>query len=257
MLSALIGIAIARGHIDDRSVPVARIVPELFARFPDAARQAIRVEDLLTMSAGLNWNEVDLSGWFYSPDWIDFVIEQPVVQPPGQTFLYSTGLTHLAAHVLERATGTPPHEFARQHLFDRLGIVPARWERDPQGRDVGGFELYLRPRDMARFGEHYLGHDNEKIDATVPPEWRDWSTSHLIQAEPALGYGGWWWRRSFGGHDDVFFAWGYGGQFIFLFPSLDLNVVVTSRWNVSGNEALVRAYAVFAWLEDQLLPAVK
>jgi len=258
VLSALVGIALGDGAlaIDDR---LAVRLPGAFAGDLEARKRAIRLAHLVTMTAGLDWNETEVLSFFESDDWARHVTGAPLVDAPGTRFLYSTGLTHVMSRVLERATGLPASELARVRLFAPLGIDSWRWDRDPQGFDFGGAELYLVPRDLARFGQLYLEGGRRGRREIVPASWIETSTAEHVPPDwidGDLAYGAWWWRKELGGYTDVAFAWGYGGQFAFLVPSIDLLVVVTSRWAVTGAESTSQSYAVFDLLEDHILPAV-
>jgi len=192
----------------------------------------------------LAWTENGLGpGMVASPDWIDWVLSQPLVNTPGNNFSYSTGLTHVGSELLSRVTSTSSRDFAMQELYQPLGIAPARWDFEPNegGPFVGGAEVWLRPRDMARFGQLYLddgclspGDSCPAGQQLVRKDWVTWTTSDLTGAK----YGGWWWVESFAGHP-TFHALGHGGQHIFVIRDLQMVVVITSSWgvpyNVSGN----------------------
>ena len=259
MLSATIGLAIEDGWIDSLDATLERLLPSLFTDRPSGDKRRIRLRDLLTMRAGIAWNEADLSDWFASPDWARNVLDRPALAPPGSAFLYSTGLTHLGSRIVTEATGEELWEYMARRLFRPLGIRPLRLDREPLGFDLGGAELWMVPRDMARFGEAYRDNPATVARSAIPAEWRNWSTRQLVppaSIDGDLGYGAWWWRKTFAGRDDVYFAWGYGGQFVFLFPSLRMNVVVTSSFDVTGTQAASQAYRVFDWLQSSLLPII-
>ena len=260
VLSALVGIALGEGHFKSDDQSVLGSLPDLAASMPDAAKRSISIWHCVTMTSGLAWNEADLAPFFYSPDWPRFVLDQPVVAPAGSAFLYSTGLTHLMSHALTEATGTSTSEYARTRLFEPLGIAAHRWDRDPAGVDMGGAEVYMVPRDMARFGELYRTRGTASLRQIVPRSWIDRTTAEVVPPgwiDGDLAYGGWWWRKTIGGQTDLYYAWGYGGQFVFVFPQLALTVVTTSRWNVTGAESSTHSYLVFDFLEDFLLPAIQ
>lgn len=253
LLSALLGKAIEEGYIPGSEAAVASLFPEPFVG-QDPLKLQIEVAHLVTMSAGLAWNEGNLAPFVVSEDWVSHVVDQPLIATRGTTFLYSTGLTHLASAMIERVTGMPTREYARQALFDPLGISVLRWDRDPLGTDVGGAEVYLRPRDLARFGELYR--NGGVVDGTqlLPASWIGATTGPIFSVG-AYTHGGWWWQNRFANRD-TYFAWGYGGQFIFVVSELDLLVVATSSWNVTQPEADAQYQDVFSLLSDWILPAV-
>ncbi len=116
-------------------------------------------------------------------------------------------------------------EFAQQHLFDPLGIHDVLWPHNPQGVYIGWGEMRLQPHDMAKIGYLFLNQglwDGEQI---VPAEWVQAATQEHIHAGTLSdGYGYQWWVDANG----YYMAIGYGGQFIFVIPELQMVVVFTS-----------------------------
>jgi CubicO group peptidase (beta-lactamase class C family) len=131
----------------------------------DARKKAMTLEHLLTMSSGLEWPE---SGNAYttldnpyirmmrSPDWVQFVLDRPMVQQPGATFNYNSGASHLLSAIVQKTSRLSTLAFAHEYLFKPLGITDVVWGTDAAGIAVGGSDLRLTPRDMARFGYLYL-----------------------------------------------------------------------------------------------------
>jgi CubicO group peptidase (beta-lactamase class C family) len=105
----------------------------------------------------------------------------------------------------------------------------AQWPRDPQGVYFGGNDMLMTPRQMLAFGELYLGHGRRNGQQVVPERWVAASQVPRVQSrrESDRFYGYGWWVRELAGHS-AYYAWGYGGQFIFVVPDLDLVVVTTS-----------------------------
>ncbi len=263
VLSALFGIALAEGHITSTDQPASELLPEAFAVLDDPDKSAITVDHFITMTSGLDWTDNDIGDFVRSSHWVDNVLERDMVAAPGQQFNYSTGLTHVASALLANATGASTREFAQEHLFEPLGISAARWDRDPQGVFFGGAEMFMTPRDMARFGYLYLqggavesspGSEQE-TEQIIPADWVSDTTSRRITVTDEYDYGGWWWRRQLGGHQTNF-AWGWGGQFIFVFPTLDAIVVATSKWHVDLADAQAQYERVFALMNDYVVPSI-
>jgi CubicO group peptidase (beta-lactamase class C family) len=235
IVSALVGIAIAEGALDSVRQPIASFFPRELG--PTAAPQArrITIEDLVSMRAGLQSTSFDGYGaWVRSPDWVRYALTRPVVAEPGGQMLYSTGSSHLLSAILTKATGRSTWSYAQRKLGTPLGITIPRWSRDPQGIYFGGNDMYLSPREMMAFGQLYLDRGRAKGRQVVPAAWID--SSFVVRGySPWNGHGygyGWWHRRS--GTHDVHFAWGYGGQYIFVVPSLGLVVVATSDAEVAS-----------------------
>jgi CubicO group peptidase (beta-lactamase class C family) len=231
VISALIGIAIQQGHVAGVDQRVLDFFPERAVANLDDAKRSITVENLLTMSSGFDWPggilEPILGEWTRSDNWVQFVLDRPLADPPGTRFVYNTGGSHLLSAILQETTGVTALEFAQQNLFGPLGISPGRWESDPQGINVGGAWLRLTPRDMAKFGYLYLNGGQWDGQQVVPADWVATSTHEHIRAGGQWlsdGYGYQWWIDQAG----YYMALGYGGQYIVVVPDRDLVVVFTS-----------------------------
>ncbi len=162
---ALVGIAIHKGYIEDVDQKVADFFPDHSDLQNDPLKQAMTVEHLLTMTSGLDWPESAASysssqnimnQMMHSRDWVQFVLDRPMVAAPGVTFNYSSGVSHLLAAIVQEATGTSALTFARTHLFEPLGISRVYWPSDPRGIIFGAGGLRLTPRDLGKFGQLYL-----------------------------------------------------------------------------------------------------
>ncbi len=186
----------------------------------DSVKRSITVGQLLSMRAGLQPTSFGNYGaWVTSSNWVRNALSRPLVDEPGGRMLYSTGSTHLLSAILTRATGTSTFSFANQNLARPLGITLRPWQRDPQGIFFGGNDMYLTPREMLRFGNLYLRRGQRDGKQIIPASWID-SSFVARTTSPFNGnsYGYGWWKRSAQGHD-IHYAWGYGGQFIFVVPS--------------------------------------
>ena len=235
VLSALVGIALARGEIDSLGSPIHTWLPEYAALFEDERKRRITLEDLLTMRSGLESTSFSAYGaWVSGTDWVRGQIRMPVEYEPGTTMRYSTGASHLVSVILERATGRLPRHYAAEHLFAPIGIHGVGWDRDPRGHDFGGNNLSMTPRQLVRFGQLHLGHGAFAGRQILPEEWvrRAWrvrTTSHWN----GYGYGYYWWHQRFGGVD-AHFAWGHGGQRVYVLPELGVVVMVTAGLRENG-----------------------
>jgi CubicO group peptidase (beta-lactamase class C family) len=190
-----------------------------------------------------------------SANWVRFAIQRPFVDEPGGRMLYSTGSTHILSAVLTRATGMSTLAYARMKLARPLGITLAPWTRDPQGVYFGGNEMRLRPLDMLAIGEMYRNGGRHDGTQVMPEAWiRDSWTQRTSSPLNGHGYGLGWWMRKSGAHD-VYFAWGYGGQYIFIVPDLELTVVTTSD-AVSPREG-DHNRQIHRLLDDLIIPAAE
>ena len=233
VISALVGMAIERGHITDVRQPVSAFLADQFATRDDPRRQ-ITIEDLLTMRSGLeSTSNRNYGVWVTSRNWVRHVLSRPLLNDPGTRMRYSTGNTHVLSAILTKATGKSTWQFAQDTLAKPLGFTLAQWPRDPQGVYFGGNDMVMTPRQMLAFGELYLNRGRVKGVQLVPEAWVD--TSMIPRgrsdiSERQYGYG--WWIRDIAGQPG-FYAWGFGGQFIFVVPTLDLVVVSTSSADVA------------------------
>ena len=229
LISALVGIAIAEGHLAGVEQPIAPFFERELPANPDARLRSITIEHLLSMRAGLEPTSFENYGaWVSSPNWIRFALAQPFEDEPGGRMLYSTGSTHMLSAILTRATGMDTWSYARAKLGEPLGIDIPRWQRDPQGIYFGGNDMLMRPRDLLRIGEMYRSGGAWQGVQVVP---RDWIERSLVVRTSSPwnghGYGYGWWTRELAGHT-AHFAWGYGGQYLFFIPDLELTIVATS-----------------------------
>lgn len=250
ILSALIGIAIADGALEGVEQPIAPFFTAELPVDPDPRLADITIGDLLSMRAGLESTSFGNYGaWVTSRDWVRYVLARPFVDEPGGRMLYSTGSTHLLSALLTRATGMDTWTFARERLAEPLGIDLRRWQRDPQGVYFGGNEMLLRPRDLLRIGELYRGAGVWQGRRLIPAEWIEESwTPRTRSPWNGHGYGYGWWSRRLAGHDTRF-AWGYGGQYLFIVADLELTIVATSDPAATGRRRDYRARLIAA-VED-------
>ena len=256
VVSALAGLAIARGAIKSVDQPITDFFPEL-ARDREARKGAITIEDLLTMRSGLeSTSGRGYGAWVQSPNWVRYVLARPLVAEPGTRVEYSTGSSHLLSAILTKATRASTWQFAQEQLARPLGFSLARWPQDPQGIYFGGNEMVMTPRQMIRFGELYENDGRVAGRELVPKSWIDRSIVPRGRSrwgsDREYGYG--WWIRELGGRD-AFYAWGYGGQFIFVIPGLDLVVVTTSRSDVS-RERRDHLGAIYDLVEQLVIPPI-
>ncbi len=251
VIGTLVAIALKERRLDSPDQRVVDFFADRTIANVDERKTAITIQNLLDMTSGLSWTEPldqgqpqSLVAMERSPDWVQFVLDQPMAAGPGTKFNYSSGNTHLLSAILAKATGESALDYARQRLFGPLGISNVFWRRDPQGNPIGGYGLFLQPRDMAKLGYLYL--HNGVWDGTqiVPPEWIDRVRHATIPMGIAnLRYANLFWVDS---GRDAYFANGFHGQRIFVMPTQDIVAVVTatSHSAASGVEIGMIADAV-------------
>lgn len=249
--SAMVGKALQEGYIQSVQQKVVEFFPEIAKDDTNPKLKDITLEHLLTMSAGYNTNSMpNLYGKDASFDTVHHVLTyNSLLEPPGSSFFYDSGLPHLLSAVVQEKTKMTLQSYAEQELFQPLGITDFTWGSDPRGITTGATGLTLRPRDMAKFGYLYLQQGKWNGTQLLPADWVQASTSRHIETKGLMnaaeddGYGYLWWIDSFGGYS----AHGFGGQYIFVLPPLDMVVVFTSGLPVSlfpAPNQLVRNYLI-------------
>jgi len=256
VISALVGIAIDRKLLPGVDAPIAPYFPELSAANADPAKRKITIADLLTMRSGLVDTNRGYGTWVQSPNWVRYLLTRPLQQSPGEPMNYNTGNTHLLSAILTKVSATDTWTFAQNALAAPLGITLAKWPRDPQGVYFGGNDMLLTPRQMLKFGELYLHRGRSGDKQIVPASWVDssWTPrTRSLRSGHQYGYG--WWITELAGHP-VEFAWGFGGQYIFIVPSLDLVVVTTSSVAL-GNDRREYRQELFDIVEKDVIGQIQ
>jgi CubicO group peptidase (beta-lactamase class C family) len=258
IMSALIGIAIDRGHVSGLNQPISEFDGDLMSTKSGTPKDNITVGNLLSMQSGLETTSFyNYGAWVLSDDWIDFALEQPLQAPPGTKLQYSTGNTHLLSAILTEATGQSTLDFAREVLGQPMGFQLAAWPQDPKGVYFGGNNMELTPRQMLAFGELYLNDGQGNGRQVIPTEWIETSFQPLAESAREEGrfYGYGWWMRDMVGVQTTF-AWGYGGQFILLVPEFSM-VVVTTSSSLPGDNRRAHIRGLYDLLEYQIVQPMR
>jgi CubicO group peptidase (beta-lactamase class C family) len=234
-LSALTGIAMDLGILDSLDHKVVEYFPEYFYSTTDPRMRLVTLRELLTMSGGFQWEEDGPieARWMETGNLVEASINLDFMDEPGTAFNYSSAHTQLLSAILTKLAGEPLRDFAQRTLFSPLGIASKDWSwgRDDQGYYLGGWGIHIRTRDLARFGYLYLNGGVWDGQQVVPQEWVAESTSPQIATGYGSRYGYLWWVHP-SEHVPTYEAIGYGGQSLYIVPSLDMVIVVTG--NVSG-----------------------
>ncbi|MBY5917055.1 serine hydrolase domain-containing protein [Rhizobium leguminosarum] len=231
IISALVGIAIDKGLLKGPDQKIAPILKADLPVTPDPRINDITIGNLLSMQAGLDrMSGPNYGRWVSSRNWVRFALSQPFIDQPGGEMLYSTASTHLLSAILTKVGGRSTLALAQEWLGPVEGFRIGAWERDPQGIYLGGNQMAMSARSLLAFGELYRnGGKTADGRQIVPADWisQSWQqrTSSRFSGDE-YGYG--WFTRQIGG-EQVHFAWGYGGQMLYIVPSLDLTVVMTSE----------------------------
>ncbi len=261
--SALIGIAIDQGAIGGVAQPMFDYLPE-YAGLRTPEKDRITIEHCLMMAAGLAWNEItvptmdatnDNQVGHRVPDYVGYMLAKPVVAPPGTQWYYNSGCPLALGAILKHATGTPADLYAAQHLFGPLGISTWVWERINRGLHVGTHgSLYLRARDMAKFGRLYLQRGAWNGEQVISARWVDESTRPRLTVGGDVRYGYQWWFMHLKGYDAPLTS-GYGGQHVILVPALDA-VIVTAADYSNADTIDAQDDAILGLADQWIVPAL-
>ncbi len=247
--SLLVGIAIDRGllrggagNMDVLDRPVAELFSDYAALIgKDPAKAKLHLRHVLSMSAGLQWDEAshpygdqrnDCTAMERSDDPLAVVFGKRVVEEPGTSFLYNGGLSILLSALVTGATDQKAGAFAADALLEPLGVTEYRWDEVANGLTNTDGGLHLRPRDMAKIGRLVLDEGRWEGQQIVSQAWIKKSTRRRHEVPNGPGYGFQWWcgLLQHGGKTyPAIFASGHGGQKIIVLPTLDAVVVFTHQ----------------------------
>lgn len=254
IIGLLTGIAIEKGFIPSIHEPISTYFPEYFEENPDSLKESITIKNLLTMKTGLrSTSSRNYGAWVISDNWIEYALEQDFVTDIGGRMVYSTGTSHLLSVIISKASEMTTKEFAEKYLFDPMDIRIGGWDKDPQGYYMGGNNVALQPRDMLKIGQLMLDNGVYKEEQLISKKWiEDSFGTYTYSNYNPYGYGYQWWNQEIGGYN-TFFAWGNGGQYIFIIPEIEAVIVITSS---TLNTTPRRSYknTIFPLLEEQIIP---
>jgi len=229
IVAALVGIAVDRGLLEGPDQKVAPLLGDKLPPDPDPRLAEITIGNLLSMQAGLaRTSGPNYGRWVASRDWVRAALAQPFAGEPGGGMLYSTGNSHLLSAILTRRSGRSTLALARDWLAPLEGFAIADWMRDPQGIYFGGNQMAMSPRSLLAFGELFRNGGRAGGRQVLSAEWIALSWQPRTQSvfhDDLYGYG-WFLTRMSG--LEVTYAWGYGGQMVYVVPDLGLTVVMTS-----------------------------
>jgi CubicO group peptidase (beta-lactamase class C family) len=240
--SLLLGIAIDRKLIASIDDPVTKFFPA--ATVPQAPGwDRVTLRHLISMSSGMSWDENrrwtdpanDEPHLGNEPDPIRYVLAKPILSTPGTIWNYNGGGIDLLGDIIARASGKSFNDFAREALFEPLGISDWEWKTYENGRVSPAAGLRLRPRDAAKIGLLMLNHGSWNGKTVISADWIAQSETPRFQTTNYFGglfyYGyAWWMGRTLTGDTET--KWiagiGLGGQRLFIVPDLDIIMMSTS-----------------------------
>lgn len=243
--SILIGMALDQGHIKSIDETVGDYLSDYLTP-EDTLIASVSIRELLTMTGGFDWNELTDPDWIYWNNWIRsddhflHALHIPIIHEPGTHFTYCTTGCQILSGIFTKATGYSLKAFAEEFLFAPLGIEGDRpWGADHQGFNYGGVTLTLKARDMLKIGQLFLDKGVFNGQRVLSESWVSASSSSQVKNHNSMyysnDYGYYWW---IGEQQGVryYFANGYGGQFICIFPELSMLVIAQSELNNAFHE---------------------
>lgn len=259
--SIVIGVAVTRDEFPSLDTPVLSFFDSGTVENVDDRKRRMTVRHLLTMTAGLDWNEDEAAGEVgavdsleSSYDWVRFTMDRPMAGEPGTRFNYNSGATQLLSYVFYEATGHDIEEYAARHLFAPLGITDWFWKRTPAGLPDTEGGLYLTSEDLAKLWFLFLRDGTWDGQEVVSPEWVRTSVAPATAVDDpsppgGVHYGLKWWLHP-NPIDATRFMWvgsGFGGQAAIAVPEEDL-IVVINHWNLLDGQRYVPLAATVARL---------
>jgi CubicO group peptidase (beta-lactamase class C family) len=237
VIGTLVGIMYKDGVLDRLDHPMLDFFADRRVANVDDRKKAITIQNLLDMTSGLDWTqgfqgeeEITLHEMDRSSNWTQFILDRPMARAPGEIFNYSNGNPDLGSAIITRLTGKLAEDYAREKLFEPLGITNWHWEREPEGLSIGGGMLTMLPRDMAKIGYLYLHHGQWEGKQLLPPGWAEVLSHTPVNThasdDPNLSYSNFMWVFP---DKHAFMASGLNGQLIMVFPDLDVVAVTTAR----------------------------
>lgn len=273
--SLLLGIAIDKGFIKDVNQKVYQFFPEYPSLKTDPYKKLLTIKNLLEMKSGFDCEEFNDTKdceeeMSLSKNWVEYSLNLPMINKPGEIWSYTSVDPVILSGVISKATNMSIMDFATKYLFEPLGISSYKWTVDPSGNGMTGGSFYIRPIDMIKIGQ--LAKDkgvwnNKQI---ISKKWITESTtcdilipdfSNMKSSRSKIGipqptyYGYYCYRETIKTKDfeeNILFASGNGGQFIFIIENLDLTVVFTQ-----GNYGSFKAKQAFEILAKYILPNFK
>jgi CubicO group peptidase (beta-lactamase class C family) len=246
IVGLLYGVALEQGKVPPPEAPLFSAFPEYADLADKDSRERLTIQHVLTMTMGIDWDESSLPytdprnseiAMDNAADRYRYILERRIVDQPGARWSYCGGATALLARMIAKGSGQTLHEFARENLFEPLGMGLTEWETGPDGEPFAASGARMSVRDVARVGVMML--HGGKVDgrAVVPADWIARCITPVISADEVRRYGYQWFVMDIafgkpkgwasGRLERMWFAQGEGGQRLFVIPALQLVVAIT------------------------------
>ncbi|MCC9065182.1 serine hydrolase domain-containing protein [Flavobacterium piscisymbiosum] len=273
--SLLVGIAIDKGFIKNINQKVYEFFPEYPYLKTDPLKKNMTIKNLLEMKSGFDCEEFndtkdcedEMSS---SKNWVGYSLNLPMKDKPGEVWAYTSIDPVILSGVMRKATKMSVMDFAKKYLFEPLGITNYKWTIDPSGNGMTAGSFYIKPKDMLKIGQMVKDKgiwegkqiiskkwilESTLCDILIPDfSYMKTSKSKIGSPQPAY-YGYYWYRETLKTKDleeNLLFASGNGGQYIFIIENLNLTVVFTQ-----GNYQSFKAKQAFEIMAKYILPQFK
>jgi len=243
VLGLLYGLALARGRVPPPDQPLLDAFPDCARAATDPRFKRLTIANALTMTLGLDWNEeipyenpanseVQMEG---APDRYRYIFSRRFIADPGTRWIYGAAAPALIGRLIASGTGQSLPDFAREALFDPIGVGPTAWSNGYNGEPSPASGLRMTPRDLARIGQLVLNRGKWDGRQVVRSDWLDKSLQPYVACDEFRRYGYLWYSGDFqyGSPPNRPIAhwvgaFGYGGQRLFVLPELDIVVATTA-----------------------------
>lgn len=229
----LVGLAQRAGDLPDLDRTVAELLPEAVAQVPEAPVAKVTLREILQGRSNLVFDPTLFGRLAAAKPMVNFVLAhagEPMAEPG---WSYNDAVVALLAPLLQRAQGADLATLAQRQLFEAMGIARFQWRRDRTGHAIAPAGLMLRPRDLLKLAQLMLEGGCWRGQRLLPEAWVEECLRPQIEASwragpvEDVGYGLLWFTGRLHGHR-VAWAWGYGGQFSLLAPTLGLCVATSA-----------------------------
>ena len=235
--STAVGLAVAEKKLSLED-PVLKFFEDEAPAEPSDNLRAMRVRDLLTMSGG---HEVEPKFAFTDGPSVKGFLAHPVVHKPGTWFRYNTPSTYMASAIVTKVTGQTVLDYLKPRLFQPLGIESPDWASTPEGYSLGGYGLFIRTEDIAKFGQLYLQKGKWNDQQLLPEKWVEEATAKHVDNSKApsaktldwqQGYGFQFWRCQ----HNAYRGDGRDGQICLVMPEQEAVIAITAQTNQMQKE---------------------
>ena len=265
--SVVVGIAVKEGYITDVNNKIVDYFPQ-YSDILTGEKANITIHHLLNMSCGVTLDEStysyndprnELRQVMEMDDPIRYILSKPLESTPGTHFSYSSGTGIVLSAIIEKVTGMKFLDYANSRLFDPLRSVGGVWTSIHNGLSFASGGLYFKARELSKIGLLFLNNGQWEGNEIITPEWIELSQQEYISTNNTFfqnsSYGYQWWNTHFtvnGLSHKCFFAAGWGDQFMFIIPSLDM-IIEFNCGNYDGKSSI----STFNLVDNYILKAIK